>query len=107
MICGVAISMIISAKLTAKNLRELKKIAEEFYFHEWRGHEKSAPAFGGEIVHTTRRGWVYITGKSAPGDVMRRLALLPIAREIIETIKDHDRKQTLYRRPLGGWRPAS
>jgi len=79
--------MILSAKLAANNFRELKRIAENFYFREWRGHEKPAPAFDGETVRVTRKGWTYLTGKSATGDVMRRLALLPIAREIIETTK--------------------
>lgn len=79
--------MILSAKLSAGNFHELKKIAEDFYFQEWRGHEKTAPAFGEEIVRVTRKGWTYLTGKSTTGDVMRRLALLPIAKEIIETTK--------------------
>lgn len=38
-------------------------------------------------MQVTRKGWDYITGKSASGDVRRRLALLPIAREIIETVE--------------------
>lgn len=78
---------ILSAKLAANNFRELKRIAENFYFREWREREKPAPAFDGETVRVTRKGWIYLTGKSATGDVMRRLALLPIAREIIETTK--------------------
>ena len=67
-------SLITTSKLSANNFRELKRMARKFYFEEWRGHENPAPAFHGEIVRATRRGWDYITGKSTAGDVRRRLA---------------------------------
>lgn len=86
--------MLTTSKLTAAGFRELKKLAQKFYFHDWRGQECPAPAFQGELVRATRRGWVYVTGKSAPGDAKRRLALLPLAKAIIETVDElHDFRQ--------------
>lgn len=93
-------SVLTTSKLTATGFRELKKLAQEFYFHSWRDHERPAPSFQGEIVRATRRGWVYVTGKSASGDAKRRLALLPLAKEIIETVgelQDFRQERKLHR----------
>jgi hypothetical protein len=91
--------MLTTSRLAASSFRELKKLAQDFYFNTWRGHEKPAPAFQGEIVRATRRGWIYITGKSTTGDVKRRLALLPLAKEIIEkvnTVHDFRHERALH-----------
>ena len=69
-----------------------EKIEEfkDFYFNEWRGNEKGAPAFSGEIIKVNRFGWSHIVYSEKryrnASNILKRLKLLSAARKLIETI---------------------
>lgn len=60
--------------------------AKDYYFNEWKGHEKIAPAFG-EKVYLTRIGWNHIAHhpRRSLVDKIIRLKKLELARKVLET----------------------
>lgn len=71
-----------------KKQNKIKEEAWEFY-KQWREKPSFSPALKAEIK-ISRKGWLHISGafggkKRTLADVHRRLALLPKAKEIIET----------------------
>ncbi len=63
---------------------------KEFYFQQWRGHEKECPVFQ-EKVYVTRLGWNHIVfnKRHRSKDVVMRLKALILAKELLE-------KATIY-----------
>ena len=77
-----------SLRRSMSDLRDVKKSAKEIY-DQWRRETICCPAFDGEAVVFSLKGWNHITGatghKKRPlKDIQRRLALLPYAKQIIE-----------------------
>jgi len=71
--------------------RKIYKSAKNFYFSRWRGKEMSSPAFDGEKVKATRRGFEHLIGKTYTKnrrEAFKRLILLPNAKQILETTKE-------------------
>jgi len=60
--------------------------AKDYYFNQWRGHEKISPAFG-EKVYLTGVGWRHIAHhpRRLLIDKIIRLKNLGLAREVLET----------------------
>ena len=73
--------------------------AKDYYFNQWRNHEKISPAFG-EKVYITRLGWNHICycKRRLLADKIIRLKKLPLARELIETATTYQtvRKVGIY-----------
>lgn len=65
---------------------EIKTNAKNFYFNEWHNKENPSPVFNNEIVRATDKGFLHITRPDlSEKNVIRRLRLLPRAKEILET----------------------
>lgn len=78
------------------NLKSIISKAKKYYFNEWKGSEKIAPAFG-EKVYITKLGWNHIAyhPRRTLVDKIIRLKKLPLAREVLETSNTY---QTLQKR---------
>ena len=68
------------------NTKTIIASAKDYYFNQWRGHEKISPAFG-KKVYITRLGWNHIcySPRRLLKDKIIRLKKLPLARDLIET----------------------
>lgn len=68
------------------NIKILIAKAKDYYFNNWRGHEKVSPAFK-EKVYVTRLAWNHICyhPRRLLTDKLIRLKKLPLARELLET----------------------
>jgi len=66
--------------------KSLIRKAKEFYFYEWKGHEKICPAFK-DKVFATRLGWNHVVynRRHKTKDVVMRLKYLRLAKELLET----------------------
>jgi hypothetical protein len=73
-------------------LKQVQAQAHKFYFQQWQGNEQPSPAFGGEIVYVTRRGWRHIIydKKRPKNQVVSRLEQLKTAKRILETKRTVD-----------------
>lgn len=69
----------------AESFKSILKTAKDYYFNQWKGHEKECPAFG-EKVYLTRIGWSHIAyhRRHSLVDKIIRLKKLPLAREVLE-----------------------
>lgn len=68
------------------SFRRIFETMKHFYFFEWRGSERPSPAFQGEVIQISRSAWNHITSspKRSRSEILVRLTLLPLARELIE-----------------------
>ncbi|OGY17582.1 MAG: hypothetical protein A2784_00530 [Candidatus Chisholmbacteria bacterium RIFCSPHIGHO2_01_FULL_48_12] len=75
--------------------------AKDYYFNQWRGHEKTSPAFR-EKVYVTKLGWKHIAKhpRRLLVDKLIRLKHLSLARQVLETANTfqttHQRGQYWY-----------
>ena len=79
----------------AESIKPILKKAKDYYFNQWRGHEKECPAFG-ERVYLTRVGWNHIVyhPRRTLVDKIIRLKKLSLAREILEKATTYQTLQT-------------
>ena len=79
----------------ADSIKPILKKAKDYYFNQWRGHEKECPAFG-ERVYLTRVGWNHIVyhPRRTLVDKIIRLKKLSLAREILEKATTYQTLQT-------------
>ena len=72
--------------MSKKTLKEQIAAGKDYYFNQWRGHEKICPAFG-EKVYITEVGWNHIAKhpRRVLVDKLIRIRKLPLAREVLET----------------------
>jgi len=79
----------------AESIKPILKKAKDYYFNQWRGHEKECPAFG-ERVYLTRVGWNHIVyhPRRTLVDKIIRLKKLSLAREILEKATTYQTIQT-------------
>lgn len=79
--------------------RKVYRLAKQFYFGEWRGKEKPSPAFGGEKILASRKGFEHLTGKAFitnRDDAIKRLRHIPNAKQILETTTEiYERRTTV------------
>jgi len=69
------------------NYGKAYRLGKDFYLNQWRGKEKSSPAFQNRIVNATRKGFGHLVGKTVMtnyGDATKRLSHLPNAKQILE-----------------------
>ena len=80
-------------------LKQIQDNARKFYFEKWKGNEQPSPAFDGEIIVVTRRGWRHIIydKKRPKSEVLTRLGLLRTAKRMLEskrTVDGHSQRGT-------------
>jgi len=79
--------------------KKLYKLAKKFYFEEWRDKEKGSPAFNGEKIKATRKGFRHLVNKTFTtnrADCIKRLLHLRNAKKILETTSEiYETKITL------------
>ena len=73
-------------------LKQVQDQAHKFYFQQWQGSEQPSPAFDGEVVYVTRRGWRHIVHDKnrTKSQAVSRLELLQTAKHILETKRTFD-----------------
>lgn len=79
-------------------VQSIIKRAKDYYFREWKGREKTCPAFG-EKVYLTKLGWNHIVHhpRRTLTDKIIRLKKLSLAREILEKATTY---QTLQKKGI-------